>query len=371
MRPGTKKALLLAVVVLLLGVLLYRSSGALRIGQFSGAKLWQALREADPRFLALSLLLIYGCYAVRSLRWQVFQRNIGPADFWGIYSMTLAGFSAVFLLGRAGEPARPFLLAKRAKVSVANMFGIWVLERIFDVASMAAIAAIALLVFRSGDHVGEAAAAVQKAAKTSGVLLSVGVIAAAAMLVYLRLHGTAVLERKFEGWIAIGGWRAKVAKIFLGFIFGIQTVRSLSDLLLATLYSALHWFMVLIVYFSVCKGFGGRLSELTLGECMLLLSFTLLGSAVQLPAVGGGAQALAIFAFTKVLGVDSEPAVAATIVLWLVTFASCSLVGIPLLIKEGFSVGKLREIAEHEKEELDEIVVSGLHGSAGKGETPE
>jgi len=36
-------------------------------------------------------------------------------------------------------------------------------------------------------------------------------------------------------------------------------------------------------------------------------------------------------------------------VLWLITFAACSLAGVPLLIHEGFSLGKLRAMAEHEK----------------------
>ena len=105
---------------------------------------------------------------------------------------------------------------------------------------------------------------------------------------------------------------------------------------------------------------------------MLLLAFTLVGSAVQLPAVGGGSQALAIFAYTKVFGVESEAAVAAAIVLWLVTFAGCGIAGVPLLIREGVSLGQLKQIAEHDKEELEEIVAHGSqteHGHAGdKGE---
>jgi hypothetical protein len=36
--------------------------------------------------------------------------------------------------------------------------------------------------------------------------------------------------------------------------------------------------------------------------------------------------------------------------LWLISFAACSLAGVPLLIHEGFSLGKLRELAENEKE---------------------
>ena len=78
-------------------------------------------------------------YALRSLRWEVFQRNLGPSHFWRIYAMTLAGFSAIFLLGRAGEPARPILLARKEKLPLSGMFGFFVLERIFDAASAAVI----------------------------------------------------------------------------------------------------------------------------------------------------------------------------------------------------------------------------------------
>jgi len=57
--------------------------------------------------------------------------------------------------------------------------------------------------------------------------------------------------------------------------------------------------LVLVVYYFVAQSFGGRLAELTMGDCTLVLAFTLVGSAVQLPAVGGGSQALAIFCLYK------------------------------------------------------------------------
>ncbi len=372
MTSRSKKWILITILVLLAGYLVYRSSGSLGLSGFSAGKLWAAIRGANPLWLAAALIIIYSCYAVRSLRWQIFQRNLGRAKFWEIYPTTLAGFSAVFLLGRAGEPIRPMLLAKRAKHPLADIFGVWVLERLFDVASMAVIAAIALMVFKGGKHSGEAET-IAKAARTAGVFLAVGVGGAVAFLVYLRLHGTALLEARLRVWREAAGWRSSVAKIVIGFITGIQTVRSASDLLWSVIYSALHWFLVLVVYYCIAQSFSGRLGELGLGDCMLVLAFTLVGSAVQLPAVGGGSQALAIFAFTKVFGVDAETAVAAAIVLWLVTFAGCAIGGIPLLIREGVSLGQLREMAAHEKEELKEIAA---HGTAahekfqvgGKGE---
>ena len=359
MKSRSKKYLVVGILLAVLAYLVYRSSGSLGLAGFSGAKLWAAIRGANLLWLFLGVVLIYGCYALRSLRWQVFQRNLGRAEFWEIFLATLAGFSAVFLLGRAGEPIRPLLLAKRANHPVADIFGIWVLERLFDVASMAVIAAIALIVFKGSDHQGEAAQMVAKAARTAGAVLAVGVGGAIAVLIYLRVHGTALLQARLEGWRTATGWRASVAKIVLGFITGIQTVRSAGDLLLSLFYSALHWFLALVVYYCVAQSFGGRLAELGLGDCMLVLAFTLVGSAVQLPAVGGGSQALAIFAFSKVFGVDAETAVAAAIVLWLVTFAGCCIAGIPLLVREGVSLGQLREMAKHEKEELAEIAAHG------------
>ena len=112
MRAGSRKLLIASVGVALLGFIVYRSRGMFHFGDFSGAKLLAAIRGANPLLLGLSVLAIYGCYALRAARWQVFQKNLGPSHFWPIYGMTLAGFSTVFLLGRVGEPVRPLLLAR-------------------------------------------------------------------------------------------------------------------------------------------------------------------------------------------------------------------------------------------------------------------
>jgi uncharacterized membrane protein YbhN (UPF0104 family) len=71
---------------------------------------------------------------------------------------------------------------------------------------------------------------------------------------------------------------------------------------------------------------------------------------VQVPGVGGGSQAGAIIAYTAIFGVEKEPAVAAAIVLWLISFAMCSLAGVPLLIREGWSLVELRRMAKSEEE---------------------
>src|SRR5207248_1630762 len=136
MQKSSRKFLVVLIGLLVLGFVVYRSSGMINLADFSGAKLLHAIRNADPFLLILAIVAIYACYALRSLRWRVFQRNLGPSRFWTIYGMTLAGFAAVFLLGRAGEPVRPLLLARKEKLPIADVFGIYTLERLFDLAAI-------------------------------------------------------------------------------------------------------------------------------------------------------------------------------------------------------------------------------------------
>jgi glycosyltransferase 2 family protein len=350
---SSSRKLLLGLLAVLRGVfLVHQFHGFLHLGDFSGAKFLNAIREANFFYLAISLLLIYACYAIRAVRWQVFQRNLGPSRYLNILRMTFAGFGAIFLLGRAGEPVRPLLIARKEKLPVAGMFGIYVLERLFDTASTAVIAAIALVLFESHAHSGDTASKLESAARTGGSLLFAGVLAAIAFLIYLRLHGAAWLEGCMAGWIATPGWRAAVARILLGFARGVQTIKTWGDLFLAVFLSAVHWFLVVIVYYFVAHSFRGTLSTLSLGDVMLVLAFTLVGSAVQLPAVGGGSQLASVLVFTAIFHVETEAATVAALVIWMITFAACSLVGVPLLIHEGFSLGQLREMsATEEKEE--------------------
>jgi glycosyltransferase 2 family protein len=351
----SRKSWLLALAALGVAFLAYRSRSLFHFSDFSGAKMWEAVRSANYLYLLLALITIYGCYAIRAWRWQRFQAHVGPANFWNIYGMNLAGFSALFLLGRAAEPVRPLLISRKDKIPLADTFGVYALERILDAASTAVLASIGLLVFESSGHLVEqgTGTAFEKAARTAGTAFSVGAVVAIVGLIYLRLHGSAVLERRMEGWLPRHGWRASVARILLGFSRGVQTIRSWGDVFAAVFLSLIHWTMVVLCYYLVTKSFGGRLGTLTFTDAMVVLVFTMVGSAVQLPGVGGGAQALSIVAFTHLYGVEQETAVVAAMVLWVVTFAACSIAGVPLLFREGLSLGELRRMRQQEDAEID------------------
>ena len=355
----SRKGWLLLLLAAVVAFLLYHSRHSLKLSQFSGASLWSAIRSTNYFYVFLALLAIYACYAVRALRWQRFQAHVGQANFWNIYAMNLAGFTALFLLGRVAEPVRPILISRKDKIPLADTFGIYALERILDACSTAALASIGLLLFEASGHLEAqgAGAAFEKGAKTAGTFFSAFAIVAICALVYLRLHGSSVLERRMESWLVSHTWRAGFARIVLGFSRGVQTVRTWGDLASAVILSFFHWLLVCFCYYLVIKGFTGRLGTLTFSDAILVLVFTLVGSAVQLPGVGGGSQALSIVAFTRLYGVPQEPAVAAAIVLWLVTFAACTIAGVPILFKEGLSLADIRRMRATENEQIDAAII--------------
>jgi len=353
MRGSLRKLLLAALVLVLLGVLVYRSRGAIKLQDFNWNRLGHSLRQARGSLLLASLAAIYAGYAIRSLRWVRFSRYLGRSTFAHVYSSTLIGFTAVFLLGRAGEPIRPLLIARKDRVPVSSTFGIYVLERVFDTASTAVIAALGLLAFPHMAPDEGPPPAFVTAARTTGLVLLAGLLAAIAFLVYFRLHGAGALERRLIGWRAATGWKRRTADLFAGFSQGLQAIRTFADLFAAIGYSAAHWGVIALLYLWVAHSFGGRLAEIDFLGALLVLAFTMVGSTLQLPGVGGGSQLFSFLAFTVVFGVEKEPAAAASVILWLVTFAASSLAGVPLLIREGWSIGELRRLARAEAETED------------------
>ena len=277
------------------------------------------------------------------------------------------GFASIFLFARVGEPVRPLLLAQKSNTPVAGMF--------WNLGSRTSLR------FRSGTFViqrqplifphslfdsGASGEWVAKA-RTGGWLLVILLGGLVFGLAYFRLHGASSLHRRLEGWRSAGGWRKSVAGAIGGFSEGLQAIRTIPDLMMALLYTALHWGLVVLIYQMIVRAFGDAFPfPMNYPGAMLLLAVTLVGSTLQLPGVGGGAQFASIIALTTIFGVDQEPATAAAIALWLITFCSCILLGIPLLIHQGFSVGKLWNLARAEAKAED----VGTHVPAKSVPTP-
>jgi uncharacterized membrane protein YbhN (UPF0104 family) len=143
-----KKRILASVVVfLILAVLFY-----LQYREWHGfdwTTFWSQTRRISWLRVARGLGLIYFAYVMRAVRWKLFLARVRPeANTVGLILATVIGFTGLALLGRAGEPIRPYLIARREKLTLSSQLAVWAVERIFDVGAFTVL--IALAVFREG-----------------------------------------------------------------------------------------------------------------------------------------------------------------------------------------------------------------------------
>jgi uncharacterized membrane protein YbhN (UPF0104 family) len=377
MRSAWLKVVIAVLAIAALAALAYRSHNAIHLANFSWSRLGDELAGTRKGFLVAALGAVYLAYLVRAIRWKRFTIYLGPSSLLDVWTGTMMGFAAMFVLGRPAEPIRPLLLARKCRIAVSSEFGIYVLERLFDTAAAAVLAGFSLLLFRNELADGTAGGWVGRIRGAGGALLA-GLLIFGLLLLYFRMYGAGFLERRLSGWRSAGGWRAFVATQLAGFGDGLQAIRSLSDWGAAVAYSTVHWGLIVFVYLWVFRSFGGALGELNFSSAMLVVALTMLGSLVQLPGVGGGAQLASFIALTRLFHIDAEPAAAVAVITWLISFAGVCFIGLPLLVHEGLSMGDLRRLAgaeakaewagEHVNRQSAEHVVSrrGLRGEDGK-----
>lgn len=376
MRGFLRKLLLSALALAALAALAYFSRRKIHLGDFTWSRFIHAVSQANVWLLLISIVAVYGAYALRTLRWQRLTCYLGPSNFLDVYSATVMGFASIFILGRAGEPVRPLLLASKTRQPVAGMFGVWVLERITDFGAAVALAALSLLVFT--EKLADAGLNTDwvQNARTGGWLLLGMLAGVVVVMIYFRLHGAGVLERRLHQWHHAAGFKGWLAGIISGFSGGLRAIRTWSDLLITIVYTCAHWALVTLAYLWIARAFASDFvqSDVTVPGAMLLLAITLVGSVLQLPGVGGGAQVASFIALTTIFGVEQEPAAAIAIVLWLITFASSTLVGVPLLIHEGLSMGELRNLAKAEaaaEKAGEHVSLTRVSGHGSRDETGE
>ena len=162
-------------------------------------------------------------------------RYLGPSNIVSLYSATLMGFACLFLLGRAGEPIRPLLIARKENLPAPGMFGVYLLERVLDLGATAVFAGLALIAISSGGLTAASGTPLMHAVQTGGAAILVAFAILASFLIYFRLHGAGVVASRFERSVVEGktrsGWQVKLAGLIAGLSEGLHALRTWGCLL--------------------------------------------------------------------------------------------------------------------------------------------
>lgn len=362
-----KRTLITAVVVALLGILIYSQVREWR--DFDWATFWAQTHHIRGIHILHAIALIYLHYGLRALRWKIFLKPLKKDASWlGLVPPTLIGFTGLALLGRPGEFIRPYLIARQAKVSFSSQIAVWTVERIFDLGAFAVLLLLAVLasdelqhishpfrfylihIFgRHFIHVEYVLTAALAAEMIAALAIGLAIIAVAIAKYGNQLAGWS--ETQFRGSrVELG---RKVASKIREFGLGLNTVDSPWAFAELSAVSVAMWFLIALAYREVTHAYVDVpvLHVLTVSKVLLLMASSMLGSMVQLPAVGGGSQVATISALSAIFHVPKESAVSCGMLLWLVTFMSVAPLGLALAHRARLSLRQLsKESAQAEAE---------------------
>jgi glycosyltransferase 2 family protein len=336
-----KKYAAFAVVFTVLAVLVYLQFRTWR--NFDWARLFQY--GLSWRHILHGLAYIYLSYFLRALRWKIFLRPVRKeSSFFGLVPPTLIGFTGLALLGRPGELIRPYLIARREKLSFASQMAVWTVERIFDAGGFAVLLVAAIfLPSELSTFARNAPPAVGHWIHVVGfavIALVTGLLIAALLTSYRGNRIAQWVERRFSHLAENLGHR--IAQTIREFTAGLNTIHSPFAFLQLTAVSVLLWWVIALAYNEVTHAYGLPMDAMSTSKVLLIMGASMIGSMVQLPGVGGGSQLATISVLDHVFDiVPKELAVSCGIMLWLVTFVAVVPVGLFLSHHERLSLSKL------------------------------
>jgi len=342
-----KRILIPAIVVVILAALLWLQFNTWR--RFD----WSAFADATSRVtewrgiwhLLVAVALIYFTYWLRAVRWKVFLRPVCHARLSRLTPAQYIGFTGLALLGRPGELIRPYLIARKENLSFSSQIAVWTVERIFDIGAFAIL--VCLDVFTAGyfgqrlPHLG--------ALYRGGFILVALVVVMGLGAWAVRRHGQTV-ARWLERLKPLSPrMNESICRKIRAFGEGLNTIHDgISFVQLAGVSLAI-WFTIALAYRFVLHAYPQpALRHMHVPQVLLLMASSIIGSLIQLPAIGGGSQLAVISMLSSVewFAVPHELAVSAGMLLWLVTFMAVIPAGLILAHREHVSLRRLSEASE-------------------------
>src|SRR4029077_1631852 len=105
------------------------------------------------------------------------------------------------------------------------------------------------------------------------------------------------------------------------FGLGLNTIDGPLSMLYLSVVSVGMWYMIALAYQEVTHSYGADALAIPVSQLYILIFGSMVGSMLQLPAVGGGSQMATIAILSSVFDVSPEMAASCGILLWLGTFA--------------------------------------------------
>jgi uncharacterized protein (TIRG00374 family) len=299
-----------------------------------------SLAHADYRYLPV--LIAVGVYVlyVRSQRWRLLLRQATGRQLpmRPVFSANAIGFMGNMLLPlRAGEIARPLLLAGGTGIPVPTVLATVVVERILD---LLALVCFAIWVV-SGANVPPEVVAAAWSAGIAMIVLCAGIVA-----VHLQRKRLLPLIDRIWGLLP-----ARIAQRIIHiehmFLDDLATIGDVRVLLQAVVWSFYIWLIIACSF-----GVGFRMTGLEVaflgGGVKVATLVALAVAAPAAPGFVGQFQFACRIALVDMEGVTKAAALGYSLLVHAVTFLTQVGVGVVYLLREGVSLGDIGRMAASE-----------------------
>jgi glycosyltransferase 2 family protein len=326
-----RKWFIFFVLCLLAGIVAYR----LAAGKFDWSLFFATIRDLHWGWISASIAATVISFLLRAVRWQELLSPIKKIGLGSLFATTILGFSAIFILGRAGELFRPIWLARRENISMTASFATIIVERVLDSVMLIGLFAWALLTVVVPPESMRILALMKQVAWLS-TAVSVGAIV---FLFVLRSNVDRVVRL-----VPI----PRVATLLKDFGDGLTFLKSGRSLGLILFHSVVMWGVVAIQMWLTLRGMH---FNVTVSASALVMVGAAIGSLAQIPGIGGGFQVAVAFCLTTFVGVPSERALAAGLISWLTGNLPVIATAIPCMFGQGLKFGDIRNLTRNPQSE--------------------
>ena len=312
---------------------------------FAWSRFLDVLREVRPEWMALALPLILGAYVVRAIRWRIMIRPMAPqATVWQMTVATFIGFTAVVLFGRAGEPVRPYLIARKYSLPFSSQVAAWFVERILDLLMVLALFGLALS--QTSEEGWAPDSKLHTALRAAGWIAGLTGAGCLAALIALRTYRGRIRSRLEEALAFLPeAPLARIRRVIHAFDEGMESTRDPASLWALVGMTVLEWVLVVGVFFAVLRAFPAA-SHLSFNDVLTTMGFVVFAGAIQIPGIGGGMQIATILVLTEMYGVGVEAASGIALVLWATNFLTALPLGLGMAFHEGIHWRTIRHVGE-------------------------
>lgn len=304
-------------------------------------KALEVILSANVIWLLPITVLNFVTFYFRALRWRYILQRSKEIPVLDIYSALCIGFMANMILPmRAGELIRAYLVSKKEKIKLSNVFGTIVLERMLDL--FATIVLLVIVLFAASPP--NISAEVWVSLKKGGVTITVLFVLAAIFLVTLVHNYTKVSSfmNYFFRFFSTGV-SEKIENLLGSFRDGLKTLEEGKHIFAASIYNIFVWFTIIAMNFASLSMFN---VDVSLEMTLVLSLFIVFG--VMVPSSPGfvGPLHAGIIIALGLYGIQFDEALGIAIVIHLVIFFLLVIPGFFFLWYSGLSLSKIRQTAD-------------------------